>query len=335
MNSFYRYLREKNEAGFSYIEVLIALSIFAISITPIFSMIFSASKNAISGKRYYEATIMAQNLSEEIKREIEKNLANNSFGGFGSIESLALFLYPTDTDYLNTFNTAFNGDEYDYDVYIKETDGTTTEYKLMETNKYTFVHIDGGSNLLSQSPNTIIELDPTDSETAIFGSYSGGTPPADSIDFGYDGLNWSSSNSSSNVTLTWEDSPPSYDIVVTDASPPADSLETTDRIDINLDASKLEDESFKLDIKLENKTKANVIFTIFRKNEVNDLDKNIEVFPVQTEAEGNIFIERKTKVSQQNNYIIRIIVRDRKDSSKKILKDMVDIYAYDYRTITY
>lgn len=343
MKRIHWYLGKENEAGFSYIEVLIAMAIFAISIPTIFSMIFSASKNTISGKRYYEATIMAQNLSEEVKKEIGKRLVNDeALGTLGDPQSLATFLDASDADY-SAFNEAFKGEEYEYDVYIKKTDGAD-EYRLIEdsSNIYTLVHIDGGSTITvpTISPETITELDLSDSDPNIFGLYGGGTPPTDRMDFGYDGTSWSPSDTystnESQIELTWNDSstPPRYNIVVDNPLAPNDELEDSDRIEINLDASKLEDETFELDIRLENKTKATVILIIYRENEVSHLDENIEVFPIQTDPEGNIFIERKTKVTPQGNYIIRIIVRDKKNGSK-ILKDMVEIYAHDYRTTTY
>lgn len=111
-------------------------------------------------------------------------------------------------------------------------------------------------------------------------------------------------------------------------------LVSDDRVEIYLDASEVDLEAFKLSIRLENNTKSNVLFIVYRRDEVNQLDKNIGIFPIQNDPEGNIFIERKTQTIPQNNYIIRIVVRDKKNGSK-ILKDMVDLYSHDYRIATY
>lgn len=340
----------ESESGFSYIEVLIAMAIFAISVIPILSMIFNASQNTVSGRRYYEATIMVQNLSERIKNEIERRLVNNEPLGEGTApQSLALFLNPSDTNY-SKFNDAFNGDEYEYDVYIKKTDGSD-QYKLLKENNYNydylFVHINRGETSPTEPslmPDPITELDLTgqNSDPGIFDTFIEGDLPTDSMELEFDGTDdWdiikSNSPDKSKIDLTWNDFNdfPSCVMVVSNPLSPNPTLETDDRIEISLDVSKLQEEH-RLDIRLENNTKATIIFYIYRGNKVDvkTLDKNIEVFPIQNDPDGNIFIERKTKMIPRENYIIRIVARDRKKHSK-ILKDMVDIYSHDYRIAAY
>lgn len=349
MSRVRKFMWGENESGFSYIEVLIAMAILAIAIVPIFSMIFSASKNTISGRRTYEAAIMAQNLSEKIKNEIEKRLVTGeeSFGEGANPQSLALFLNPGDTDY-SKFNETFNGEEYEYDVYIKKANGSD-KYELIKNNDYDyiFVHVKGEENSpakpsLDPAPITELDLTGSESDPSIFAAFTGGNPPTDSMELEFDGADdWDiikdNSPEKSKIDLTWNDStdPPSCTIVVNNPLSANPALEEDDRIEIHFDVSKLENEESKLYIRLQNNTKANVIFTIYRNNKTNTkIDENIEVFPVQNEPKGNIFIERKTKMVPRENYIIRIVVRDRKSNSK-ILKDMVDIYSHDYRTAAY
>ncbi|NLK97539.1 MAG: hypothetical protein GX272_05570 [Epulopiscium sp.] len=346
MDRVRKFLRDENESGFSYIEVLIGMAIFAISVAPILSMIFNASKNSISGRRTYEATIMAQNLSEQIKNEIEERLVNGDSLGEGTDpQSLAKFLDSTDGDY-SKFNETFNGEEYNYDIYIKKTDGSD-EYSLIENYDYIFVHINGGENppaKPSSDPVAITELK-ISSNPDLFNPRTE-TPMTSKESFSHDGINWSISMKYPNEKIQVDlvdkstDSPSNKIVVDYETSPPAE-LGSEDRVEFYLDASeidvsKIDPDTFKFNITLENNTKADVLFTIYRSNkeDVEVLDKIIEVFPIQNDSKGNIFIERKTEMIPRENYIIRIVVRDRKNNSK-ILKDMVDIYSHDYRTAAY
>ena len=44
----------------------------------------------------------------------------------------------------------------------------------------------------------------------------------------------------------------------------------------------------------------------------------------------------KTKIIPRPNYIIKIIVRDARETQNgKILKEMTDIYSHDYRILTF
>ncbi|KAE9637248.1 hypothetical protein GND95_02110 [Defluviitalea raffinosedens] len=341
MGKICKFFKDENEPGFSYIEVLVAVTIFSFSILSILTMSFSALKNAIFGRRCYEAAIMAQNLSEEIKKAIEKRLMNGELLEEGEEpKSLALFLNSNDTDYC-IFNQAFNGKEYEYDVYIKQTETNQTQYQLMADQVLTLVHIDEGKKIEVPSlmPDTITELSLSPSNISIFNPYNCTNVPNFADYFNYNGSNWSIKMNypadKIQVDLQEESTVPlNCKIVVRYVSSFPVSLVSDDRVEIYLDASEVDLEAFKLSIRLENNTKSNVLFIVYRRDEVNQLDKNIGIFPIQNDPEGNIFIERKTQTIPQNNYIIRIVVRDKKNGSK-ILKDMVDLYSHDYRIATY
>ncbi|NLK20906.1 MAG: hypothetical protein GX308_02205 [Epulopiscium sp.] len=344
MNRKNQFVYIEKEEGFSYIEVLIAISILAICIVPILSMIFNAAKTTISGKQYYEAVIMAQNLNEEVKKEIERKLMNETplATNIEDVEQLYSFLgYANPSDFEAEFGEKSDVSlrKYDYEVYIKKIDGSTDKYKLFQDldEVYKFIHInnDGTITDLPAPPSLATELTllATDYQVYFATSLPGATSVVDTMDFGYSGGYWEEPSDTDHITIKYE-APRRYEILVTD-NPGSTPLATSDIITLNLDATKADSDlaSDKLRVRLENKSKANVLLSIYRLSA--DLDKQIEVFPIQDNVDdlGDIFIERKTKVVPQGSYIIGIRVKDRRSS--KVLKEMIDIYAHDYRIATY
>ncbi|WP_058485240.1 type IV pilus modification PilV family protein [Defluviitalea phaphyphila] len=310
MNKISQFLKKENQSGFSYIEVLIAMAIFAICIIPILSIAFSSTKNSIKGKKYYEAVIMAQNLSERIKKEVGEKLKNGeNLGKKREIKQLYDFL----NEEKETFNREFKGDDYNYEVYIKETEEGIDKYELKKDidELYKFIYIDGGdTNTLPESLNIeqIIELNLSNIDSKYFGNEF---ESLSALKIEYDEEEWVddiSEKYEENITFYKKSNK-----IVVDNKPELED----ENIKIEVDVSKLNKSE---SITIENNTSSTIILTIYPAN------KNIEIFPIQTEAEGNIFIERQNKLTAKKNYVIRIIVRDRKTSD--ILKEMIDIYSY-------
>jgi type II secretion system protein I len=70
------------DSGFTLVEVLIAMAIFAIGIMAVFSLQFSAAKNSNGGNHITQATLLAQTKLEELKSVQDvTTLANGSENG--------------------------------------------------------------------------------------------------------------------------------------------------------------------------------------------------------------------------------------------------------------
>lgn len=363
---------KKNEYGFTYIEVIIAIALLSICIIPIFSMVFSSSRNAIYGKKYYEATILAQNLSEEIKTEIQERLANydpiydsdpanpdkGPLGKKGDVNEIVDFLKNvTPGEFDNNFKT----DKYLYEIYIKETNGLDDKYIIADSDFYAFNYgipdlpVVGGDY---PTPTTHIDFELESSDYATY--FSPTYMPSSMvgvdyseykkkfIDFGFDKKNsrWIQDgdglDSSIYASIKFKDDTLNnkyrYNIKI-EPTMNGYTLTTGDTIVLNLDARYAEDllSSKKLVVRIDNESPAKAVLNVYRLT--TSMDEKIEVMPIQNctapdlEYEGDIYTERKTKIFERENFLIKINIRDKNDM--RILKEMVDIYSYDYRLATY
>jgi hypothetical protein len=100
-------------------------------------------QNAVSGEKDYKATIFAQNLLEDIRQQMtrnimkERNMQNIYNKGMDHVKSLYTFFDEYEED---TFSSKYQGNEFEYEVYIWQTDGSTESYGQDVDDAYCFIH---------------------------------------------------------------------------------------------------------------------------------------------------------------------------------------------------
>ena len=141
---------QKGTCGYALVEVLLALSIFAIGIIPIYQMIISAAKVQNLAEKTYEATLHSQALLQDIKTQIETDIGEAyresrkgelpPFGkpwtnGSTIDTSLVKFLgiEPVSAD--KYFGEKYNLDKYLYEVHIWDMGGRDSMDNIMSFNQ--------------------------------------------------------------------------------------------------------------------------------------------------------------------------------------------------------
>ncbi|HOA80509.1 MAG TPA: prepilin-type N-terminal cleavage/methylation domain-containing protein [Defluviitaleaceae bacterium] len=350
MDRFKNIFINNDESGFSMVEIIIAMAIFSIFIIPIFSMVLASGKNTANSKRYYDATVMSQNLSEEIKYKLSEIFAKHDpfhntagidpIGDKGTAVEIDDFL-DMDPD---VFEETFKTNDYYYEVYIRETDDTTESYTMgnpsdlyiLKKGPMTVPVVAGGSFPATPLDSVDLTLSSNDFTPYFNIEYESENPDIvkENLTFGYVDGNWTtdSPENGTDLTISYDSSKRRYNISVGENT----TLTTDDIIKLNIDLTRANEELSlnELVIKVKNKSKAKVVLSVFRST--NEYDKNLKIIPVQENKEGNIFLDMKTKIIPRPNYIIKIIVRDARETQNgKILKEMTDIYSHDYRILTF
>jgi len=363
----------KNESGVTLVEIIVAIAIFSIFIIPIFSMVLTSGNNTANSKRYYDATVMSENLSEEIKKKITEKLAkydplhdttiDDPIGQKGVPVEIDSFLEMTES----AFNNIFKANDYYYEVYIKEIDATTDSYSMgdptdlyiLKKGPMTVPVVEGDSfpatplntvdfTLLSENYVTYFKSEYTYDSTYNYNPTGDPSKIVEDLTFGYINGTWNTAipKNGTDITIKYDGTKRKYDIKV-GKNP---TLNTTDVIRLNIDMTRANDDlknEEEMLIRVENESKAKVIISTFRSTD--QYDDKIKILPIQKVVNdgdqsfeeimsnsGNIYVEMNTKFIPRKNYLIKIIVRDARQSQNgKILKEMIDIYAHDYRILTY
>ena len=324
------------ENGFSYIEVLIAIAILGFIITPIFSMFYASMRNYTSAEKYYEATVMSQNMLETVKAQMSNTLSSER-----QLQSLAAnpadpvpllnFLGIVDAGDISSFNTAYKTSKYDYEVYIKAIGAVATaeDYIISEAAHADFVyfHQQQGTSLLLPVYPLSTDVDFVDLSISTtptnymsnFESTFGDRLVKQIVKYKYHAAGGV-------AALEFVSSNP------TSPSPLYVALEP-DRLIVD-DATLLDSEVICIDINLshdigsigiENKSKATLVVSAYKDN--NSINPATILFPINHPDAGDIIIEGKSEEKPKTNYLVKIVVRN----NGTILKQLVDLYAHDYR----
>lgn len=113
-----------NEKGFTLIEVLSATAILAVVSLFIFHSLYQSTANYISAEKYYKATLGAQNILEEVKLQLDKDVDRFKHN---SIEAnpkynmgIAKPLFKSLLSESKIEDLGLDIDKYSYEVYLKK-----------------------------------------------------------------------------------------------------------------------------------------------------------------------------------------------------------------------
>lgn len=370
----------KDTHGYTLVELLLAITIFAIGIGPIYQIILSSTNVQNAAEETYEATLHAQALLQDVNKQIEKDVGeeykvSRGLSGeaikpwlnwdAGTVYSLSRFL-EEDEVFSTQFNTKYNLKNYLYEVYIWPMEGGEPVEKPISMATYNI--LDATSEYMDKSPFEYIKEAEMESDNEKrFKKYFesndsliwvglGETKPIAIGEIIYNanktlkiiskGIVITNAGEATIETAEIEESKiphqgleliyasqdegSTHELIVKEVL----SLEKEKVVQLSIDLTTFPDDISPKIIRIENKTEATVLISVYNEQSDNKELADIKIYPIQENKDGNIVLEDRPKLQPSKNFIIGIIVRDANNiafgDENKILSKIVDVYSFDY-----
>lgn len=341
--------------GFSLAELLLVITLFGISVVPIYKMVISSVKVQKSAEETYEATLNAQNLLQMVQNQIEKDIKQEYEIKRGILsETKKKWLEPgaTDIDPLliqfleieprqeEEFNKRYQTDNFLYEVHIwpmmdgkpEDTPISFTAYKdsslLVESES-----IHNPSNFTKIEIDDAIKKHFSQKESLLWTDLGGKKPigiaeithaPIGEIEIKSAGMKGHNitllpidgySSLGENVKLSYA----RYDESIPIVGAITHQLVIEDISGI----SSSEIIQLSVDLTTYPSTVKTRVIRIENKTQATLVvpvysEKNladIEIYPIQYESMGNIVVEKRNKLEPSKNFVIGVIVRDGSNST--------------------
>jgi len=356
----------KNTQGFTLVEVLLALTIFAIGIIPIYQMIVSSAKVQNVAEETYQATLHSQALLQDVNNQIEIDVGE-AYEVSRQLSSKVIepWLDPTGGDidsslvnFLKIAEDEFN-EKYDTENYLYEVHIWPMENGKPVTDAISFIAYKGGvtipgftaentSNFTQVEIKDLIEQYFQDNNALIWAGLGEVKPIGigevkykahDAIEVtarGIEGYNIVVEDIAGegflgkNIKLIYkchdDGGPITHELIVGDMI----GSVAGDIIQLSVDLTTFPSGIRSKIIRIENRTSATLVVSAY--NEKNEAD--IQIYPIQQAKEGRIIVEERAKLEPFKNFIVGIIVKDANNITfgepNKVLGKIVDIYSFDY-----
>ncbi len=291
-----------NNNGFTYMELVVAVSILTIIAIPILDGFHQVSLNDSNTKNYYFATELSQNLLVELNNEISTKLKNNvrlsnkklyDFLGYSKAE----------------FEEKFSGTIYHYNVYIKKLDDANVD----TTNGVADYIFSNHDTFLESSPFLNIMPSVSNNSNAFYTKYVDKTPDLEVV---YDNFFFMKSISDDrNIHFDRDDKTCTVNL---------NNDGSNKKLIFTFDCENLNTDTV---ISIINNSQASIVALVSMRAGNDIYNEKLKINTNNTST-GKITISKINKVILKDNYVIRI---DTLDKNGKQLKQLIDLYSFDYK----